>query len=38
MGTKIVQYGLMVVIVVYWVFFLKVEGESGTPFDAVGEI
>lgn len=35
-GTKIVQYASTVVIVGYWIFFLRVEGKEGTPFDAVG--
>ncbi|ERF68418.1 hypothetical protein EPUS_03736 [Endocarpon pusillum Z07020] len=33
-GTKIVQFALTVLIVGYWVFFLEVEGEGGTFWDA----
>lgn len=34
-GTKAVQYGLTVSVIIYWIFFLKVEGREGTIFDAV---
>ena len=34
-GTKVVQFGLMTGIVLYWIFFLQVEGKEGTVWDAV---
>jgi hypothetical protein len=34
-GTKIVQFAMSLVLVVYWVFFMKVGDEQVTPFDAV---
>lgn len=34
-GTKIVQFTLTVVIVLYWIFYLEVEGKEGTLFDGV---
>lgn len=34
-GTKIAQFALTVLIVGYWIFFLEVEGEGGTFWDAV---
>jgi hypothetical protein len=34
-GTKLVQYVLMTTIVLYWIFFLQIEGREGTIFDAV---
>ncbi len=37
-GTKVVQFALTVLIVGYWIFFLEVEGEGGTFWDAVSRV
>jgi hypothetical protein len=34
-GTKIVQYGLSLLLIGYWVFFLEVGDDRVTPFQAV---
>ena len=34
-GTKLLQYGLSVAVVLYWIFLLPIEDRDGTIFDAV---